>query len=193
MATLIDAAEFTANEIYQIQQTDAVEGAAIGASFSGIGISNQPHQQLANRTAFLKQRQDVNIANIGVLQAFMAGFTGSLQANGYLKIPIADIQRGPVTAIIQWGFFPLAAARINIDTEYTVTWPIRFPNAILLPPFGANYYNHTNGLNLVVSPVAYSTSGGTFVFDIPGLAVGANNAQIGPETTNGFSWLAIGF
>ena len=69
MATLIDAAEFTSNEVYQIQATDPVEGAASGASFSGTGISNQPHQQLANRTAFLKQRQDVNISNIGVLQA----------------------------------------------------------------------------------------------------------------------------
>ena len=72
MATLIDAAEFTSNEVYQIQATDPVEGAASGASFSGTGISNQPHQQLANRTAFLKQRQDVNIANIGVLQTFLA-------------------------------------------------------------------------------------------------------------------------
>jgi hypothetical protein len=83
MTTLIDSPEFSANEIYQIQQTDAVEGAAAGATFGGIGVSNQPHQQLANRTALLKQRQDVNIANIGVLQAFMAGFVGSLQANGY--------------------------------------------------------------------------------------------------------------
>jgi hypothetical protein len=35
MATLIDAAEFTSNEVYQIQATDPVEGAASGASFSG--------------------------------------------------------------------------------------------------------------------------------------------------------------
>jgi hypothetical protein len=40
MATLIDAAEFTSNEVYQIQATDPVEGAASGASFSGTGISN---------------------------------------------------------------------------------------------------------------------------------------------------------
>jgi hypothetical protein len=56
MATLLDAPEFTANEIYAIQQTDPVEGAAALASFSGLGVSNQPHQQLANRSAFLKQR-----------------------------------------------------------------------------------------------------------------------------------------
>jgi len=193
MTTLIDSAEFSANEIYEIQQADAVEGAAVGASFGGIGVSNQPHQQLANRTAFLKQRQDVNIASIGILQAFMAGFTGSLQTNGYLKIPVADSQRGAVIAIIQWGFYPLAQVRVPNDEQYNVTWPIRFPSAILTPPFGANYYYRTNGMNLVVSPVAYSTSGGTFVLDVPGLTVGANNAPIGPEITNGFAWLAIGF
>src|SRR5208282_2442936 len=99
MATLIDAAEFTSNEVYQIQATDRVEGAATGASFSGTGISNQPHQQLANRTAFLKQRQDANIANIGALQAFMAEFAGAMGPNGYLAIPIADVNRGSIVAM----------------------------------------------------------------------------------------------
>jgi len=130
MSTLLDSPEFSANEIYELQQTDAVEGAGSGASFGGIGVSNQPHQQLANRTALLKQRQDTNIASIGILQAFMAGFTGSLQANGYIQIPIADITRGQITAIIQWGYYPLPQVSIPEDTEYPVTWPIRFPNAI---------------------------------------------------------------
>lgn len=70
MTTLIDntSGEWVSNEVYEIQQTDRVEGAAAGASFGGIGISNQPHQQLANRTAFLYQRQSTNIANITALQ-----------------------------------------------------------------------------------------------------------------------------
>src|ERR1700722_6109003 len=110
MSTLIDNPEFSANEIYELQQTDAVEGAASGASFGGLGISNQPHQQLANRTALLKQRQDVNIASIGVLQAFMAGFIGSLQTNGYITIPINDVAGGPLAAIIRWAYYPLFEA-----------------------------------------------------------------------------------
>lgn len=189
MATLIDTPEYTANEVYEIQQTDAVEGAATGASFDGIGVSNEPHQQLANRTAFLKGRQDANIANLGVLQAFMAGFTGSLQTNGYLEIPLLDVQRGQITAVVQWGFMALPGVGISQDTEYSVNWPIRFPNAILIPPLAANLYLKTSGLNLVVSPVAYSVTGGIFVYDIPGSVSG------GPwkEITNGFSWLAIGF
>ena len=128
MATLIDAAEFTSNEVYQIQATDPVEGAASGASFSGTGISNQPHQQLANRTAFLKQRQDVNISNIAAMQAFQALFTGLMAQNGYLKIPIADINKGLIQYIIQWGL-------VNWGTPQTqglygpYSFPIAFPNA----------------------------------------------------------------
>jgi hypothetical protein len=67
MATLIDQAEYSPNEIYQISQTDKVEGAAAGASFGGLGVSNEPHQQLANRTAFLYGRQVTNIGNITAL------------------------------------------------------------------------------------------------------------------------------
>lgn len=89
MSTLIDQAEFSANEVYAIQQTDAVEGAATGASFGGIGVSNQPHQQLANRTAYIKNRQDTNIANIGILQGFAALFTGSMGSSGYIRLPSA--------------------------------------------------------------------------------------------------------
>jgi hypothetical protein len=191
MTTLIDSAEFTANEVYEIGQTDPVEGAATGASFGGIGISNQPHQQLANRTAFLKERQDANIANIGLLQTFAAGFAGSLQTNGYLRIPITDPQRGAVVAIIQWGYYALAQVRIANDTEYTVSWPIRFPTAILIPPLATNFYFKTGGMNTAASVVSYNQNGATFVLDVPGDLFGVNGATA--EVSNGFSWLAIGF
>jgi hypothetical protein len=189
MATLIDSPEFTANEVYEIQATDSVEGAASGASFGGLGLSNQPHQQLANRTAYLHGRQNTNIANIGVLQAFMAGFTGSLQTSGYLTIPITDISRGAVAALIQWGYYALSDQKIPNDQEFNVTWPITFPNAILLPPLATNVYASTSGFNTVASVVTYSRSGGTFVLDVPGgTSLGATG-----ERSNGFSWLAIGF
>jgi Putative tail fiber protein gp53-like, C-terminal len=191
MATLIDNSAFTADEVYQIAATDPVEGAATGASFSGLGISNRPHQQLANRTAFLKQRQDTNITNIGALQAFVAKFTGSLQTNGYLKIPLADVGRGAIVAIIQWGWHPLSANTISGDTQFTVTWPIAFPNAILLPPLATNFYKHTGGGNTVASVVSYSNSGGVFVLDVVGTLI--TSGQLIPEASNGFSWLAIGF
>jgi hypothetical protein len=155
MATLTDNASFTANEVYEIAATDPVEGAATGANYGGIGISNQPHQQLANRTALLKQRQDINIANISTLLGFMANFTGSLQQSGYLEIPIADVNRGAVNAIVQWGSITIVQGdfdrddiqrpdfegefgwwRHNHGAAKAVTFAIPFPNAILVPPIG---------------------------------------------------------
>ncbi len=191
MPTLIDNPEFTANEIYEIQQTDPVEGAGAGASFSGIGVSNEPHQQLANRTAFLYGRQNTNIANISALQSFVANFTGSLKAAGYLKIPLTDVSRGPMIAIIQWGYYALAQQSIPNDTAFTVTWPIPFPNAILLPPLATNVYYSTVGGNTAASVISYGASGATFVLDVPGVLM--QRAGLGNEQSNGFSWLAIGF
>jgi hypothetical protein len=186
MATLIDAAEFTSNEVYQIQATDPVEGAASGASFSGTGISNQPHQQLANRTAFLKQRQDVNISNIGVLQAFMAGFAGAVDANGYIAIPIADINRGSVVAILQWGaIFPEGV--LADDTSYTIYWPKAFPNACLWSLATlSNSQALVNTGKLIVDIVSFTTTVGTFRSDLIG-GVG------GQKPNDGFYWMAIGF
>jgi len=191
MATLIDSPEFTANEIYEIQQTDPVEGAGTGASFSGIGVSNEPHQQLANRTALLHGRQNTNIANIGALQSFVAGFTGSLKTAGYLKIPLTDVSRGPAIAIIQWGYYALAQQSIPNDTQFTATWPIPFPNAILLPPLATNVYYSTAGGNTAAAVISYGVSGATFVLDVPGTLL--QKAGLGNEQSNGFSWLAIGF
>ncbi len=191
MATLLDNPAFTADEVYEILATDMLEGAATGASFGGLGISNQPHQQLANRTAFLKQRQDTNITNIGALQAFVAKFTGSLQTNGYLEIPLTDVARGAVVAIIQWGWYSLPAVHIGIDTQYTVVWPIPFPNTILLPPLAPNVYKQTGGGNTAASVISWNTSQGVFVLDIPGVLVASGQSI--PEISNGFSWLAIGF
>jgi Putative tail fiber protein gp53-like, C-terminal len=190
MPTLIDIPEFSSNEIYELQQADAVEGAAEGAGFGGIGISNQPHQQLANRTALLKQRQDVNIGSIGILQTFMAGFTGTLQANGFIRIPVTDVLRGQISMVIQWGYYPLPQVGISGDTEFPVTWPIRFSNAILTPPLASNVYYKTGGRNTVASAVSWNTTGGVFVLDVPN---GASGSFSGNEKTSGFSWIALGF
>jgi hypothetical protein len=186
MATLIDAAEFTSNEVYQIQATDPVEGAASGASFSGTGISNQPHQQLANRTAFLKQRQDVNVSNIGVLQLFQGLFTGLMAQNGYLKIPVADINKGLVQYVIQWGaMFP--GGGLDNDTSYTVTWPAAFPNACVWSSATlSNSRALRNTGQLIVDVVSFTTISGTFRSDLIG-----GVAQQLPN--DGFYWMAIGF
>ncbi|HYB92377.1 MAG TPA: hypothetical protein VEC38_15175 [Candidatus Binataceae bacterium] len=194
MATLVDAPEFTANEIYEIQATDPVEGAASGASFGGVGISNQPHQQLANRSAFLKGRQDTNIANIAALQAFTVLFSGARGPNGYLKIPYDDVNAGANQVLmVQWGTLSIPGTIITGDTRYSITFPTAFPN-LCYGVISANLYKKTAGANTVASPVSGSinTSGFTVVFDVSdGIAEAAGGSV--HETTDGAFWIAIGY
>ena len=189
MATLIDAAEYTSNEVYQIQATDPVEGAASGASFSGTGVSNQPHQQLANRTAFLKQRQDVNVSNIGVLQAFQALFTGRMAQNGYLKIPVADINKGLIQYVIQWGFVNWGQPGNPHGLYGPYTFPIAFPNAceVFLPiTVNPNASSSSNGEDVIMVP--FTDLPTATQFWVYNNALGAGN-----DNNSGFYWIAIGF
>jgi hypothetical protein len=186
MATLIDTANYTANEVYEIQATDAVEGAAIDASFSGLGISNQPHQQLANRTSFLKQRQDVNIASLSVLRTFMAGFVGLIDGNGYLKIPVADINRGSVSAIVEWGsHFP--GGGLDLNTTYSVTWPLAFPNSCLWVIAALSNSTAVNTGKVIIDVVSRTKTAGVFRSDRIG------GALVTQQPNDGFYWMAIGF
>jgi hypothetical protein len=182
MANLTDTPEFTANEVYQIASTDPVEGAASGASFSGNGVSNQPHQQLANRTAFLKQRQDTNIANIATLLAFMAKFVGSMGPSGYLEIPFLDVNRGAITAVIQWGFQAFAFASGDVNVQ--VTWPIAFPNACFWAGATPQGDDFSAGIRSASAP-NFTKLVGNFVMGWTG-----DNDDPDPR---GFYWLAIGF
>ena len=200
MPTLIDTAGFNPNEVYALQQTDQVEGAAVGASFNGIGVSNQPHQQLANRTAFLKSRQDTNIANIGVLQAFDALFSGSMGATGYVRLPFADLSRGQIQATLQWGFYSFAGlAPSDISNEpLTITLPVPFANA---NEWACAFYASNNTLSLgalagsaltleAITPLGKSAI--SFFSDWNGS--GGIRVASGTKTgLTGFFWLALGF
>ena len=187
MAILIDAPSFTANEVYAIQATDRVEGSAAGASFGGLGLSNQPHQQLANRTSFLKQRQDTNIGNIAALQAFVSMFTGLMGPNGYLQVPFMDVNRGLMTATVQWGaVFP--SRGLGKDQSYAVNWPLRFPTSCVWAM--ASLSNRTADINagkLVMETVSLTTISGVFMSDF---ISGASDAS---HPNDGFYWVSIGF
>ena len=75
---------YTDGDVYQIPQTDTVEGAATGASFSGLGVDNQPHQVLLNKTKVLRVNQLADEVNISTLLAFKALFNGTLGVRGQL-------------------------------------------------------------------------------------------------------------
>ncbi|HTT75603.1 MAG TPA: hypothetical protein VMF50_06430 [Candidatus Binataceae bacterium] len=185
MATLIDVPEFTLNEVYAMQQTDPVEGAAAGASFSGIGISNQPHQQLANRTAFLKQRQDTNINNIGVLQAFQAAFTSLMEPNGYLITAALDVNRGAINPMLQWGQY---GSPLPPNSSYSFNFPNTFANAceiVLAVSFNPAINQGYGQCTLEV--VSWSKSGAVVNVDIIGNSSGSQSG------IPGFVWVALGF
>jgi len=191
--TLIDSPEWTNNEIYEILSTDPVEGAALGASFAGLGIDNEPHQQLANRTAFLHNQQATDLANISVLQAFAAGFISHMATNGYLKIPATDTSLGKISVIVEWGTYSIPGTVLHGDTPESLSWPIAFPHALFLV-MATNLYNATAGENTVISVQSgtQSTTGCTFMYDMNnGLAAAIGGST--HETTDGFQWLAIGY
>jgi hypothetical protein len=186
MANLIDAPGFSANEVYEIQATDPVEGSAIGASFGGLGLSNQPHQQLANRTSYLKQRQDTNIGNIVALQAFTGFFKGLMGANGYLEIPFLDVDRGLITAIVQWG---KNVGALIADGDFSVSWPIPFSNQCVwaLASLSNAGDNHGAGV-IVMETVSIAAASGVFKSDWSGIGTAGQAAL-----NDGFYWLAFGF
>ncbi len=201
MATIIDTPSFSANEIYQIQATDKVEGAAEGASFGGIGISNQPHQQLADRTAYLKQRQDTNIGNIGALQSFAGMFKGSMAASGYLEIPFMDVNRGLIAALVQWGFCSidgLVQAQLT-NQALSISFPMEFPAACewVIGQWGSN--NQTgpgalSGAALGLETLSITRTQATFFADFDGQGVvSIANSAAGKRGLTGFYWVAIGF
>jgi hypothetical protein len=89
MASLTDNASYTPNEVYRISQADVVEGAAAGATFSGIGIDNQPHQQLANRTAWLYgQVQNLN-AEVATLNTEVAAIQALMKRSAATALMVS--------------------------------------------------------------------------------------------------------
>jgi hypothetical protein len=203
MATLIDTPAFTENEVYEIQATDAVEGAASGASLGGIGLSNQPHQQLANRTALLKRRQDANVANIGALQAFTALFKGLMGPSGYVEIPFLDVNRGMIAAVVQWGFISidgLTGPQIE-NKVLSFNFPIAFPNACewMLPAWASNSQTGPGALSSAalgletLSNSLNKTGASVFADWNDAGTVNVANSATGKSGITGFFWIAVGF
>lgn len=98
MAGLTETAQW-APEIYQIEQTDPVHGGPPDLG-QGQGIVNAPHQELANRTAWLKQQLASLQADFAALDvsgdidarinALVAGAPAALDTLGELATALGD-------------------------------------------------------------------------------------------------------
>jgi hypothetical protein len=140
---------WTDGDVYQIPQTDEVEGAATGASFLGLGVENQPHQVLLNKIQYTHAKQLVDETNISILQTFAGLFTSSMGVNGWIKLGAQDVSLGQIQPILMWGAISLLGLPSGItdqtglnNTLFTFNWPLAggFPNACLAlyPYFQSN-------------------------------------------------------
>jgi hypothetical protein len=184
---------WTDGDVYEIVQTDQQEGAALNASFGGLGVDNQPHQILLNKIELIHNHQVTDEANITAIANFEALFTGLMGPNGYAKIPVADVSRGLIQYIVQWGgYYPPGGVTgddggkvAGAFPSYTVTWPIPFPNACYWAGATMNYTNGgvTVTPDLGVGIVSLGLTSGNFFV----------NLFNGNGVTAGFTWMAIGF
>ena len=200
---------WTENDVYEIAQTDEIEGASMGASFGGLGVDNQPHQALLNKVNLVHAKQIADEALIATLvnQQFIA----SLGPTGYLELPSVDEVLGDISIILQWGVFSLLpyAAQLNgpaplpIPSSFPITFSIAFPNAIwqLIPYLETNDATTDIGvanavasvfmpltpLGLLNNSIVYTTQAGNQTgFDI---LISNRN---GPGLT-AFNWVALGY
>lgn len=124
-------------DIYQIPQTDTVEGAATGASFNGIGVENQPHQVILNKVQLTHTKQLVDETNIAIIQAFDALFVSSMGTSGYIKLGTTDVNLGLIQPIYMWGqvYLPTDLGSNPYTQPITVTfaWPLAggFPHQVV--------------------------------------------------------------
>ena len=111
-------------DVYQIPQTDTIEGAASGASFSGLGVINQPHQLLLNKLNWLKKQSVQATSDVG--------------ASGWYKFSDNDANLGLIKPIVQWGSLTQSGPVMIqgggpgqvFGATFTVTFPISFSAAI---------------------------------------------------------------
>lgn len=177
------------NDVYEIQQTDSVEGAGVGASFNGIGVDNQPHQILLNKAEKLHAQQLADEAIIASLKK-TAGATSVVGATGWLKFNANDTNLGLINIYFQWGTITLVNAGITSGITLIIpfSFPIPFAQACW---FLTTYFNVFNTQNpdqseYIAYPLSpYQVQNNSMVWSVVGESVDVRKAPT-------VSWMAIG-
>lgn len=196
---------WTDGDVYQIPQTDTVEGAALSASFSGLGVANQPHQLLLNKIQNLYNAQLRDESNIAFLQSILT-LTSHAGSGGWMQLPMNDVNLGHIDLILQWGTLSLIGQpnSVLLDNILSITFPEPFPNAIwLMWPYWQS--NNTTGLLVyqggsflvleVVIPMGLSTVQIASDVNEVILAHEPQTAQTATDGTGitGIGWFALGY
>jgi hypothetical protein len=183
---------WTDGDVYEIVQTDEVEGASTGAAFAGLGVDNQPHQVLLNKINYIHGKQLIDEANITALQGLTQLITSDVGLNGWLKLGAEDVNLGQIQLIIQWGTISLLGfAGSSVPTIITFSFPIAYPNAIwMLVPYYET--NSTAAISIqidiaIVSPLQKQGNQIAHSLKTSDIASGST-----PGIT-GIGWVALGY
>ncbi len=204
MVAITERAEW-AEQIRQIEANDPVQGGENG-------IDNIPHQQLANRTAYLKKQFDdlkknhlsnndlensldsddsnkALTANQGKIlkelidsKSSQDDFTQSFAQNGYCKLPNG--------LVLQWGFVPASQLRIILaqsrECSAVVNLPIAFQHHCLNATATIKATKVGYWLDLFAQVVAFDNTSLT-------LQTATIEGYINADGYDGIFWQAIGF
>jgi hypothetical protein len=176
MATLIEDLTYTwvDNDVYKIDKDDPVEGAATSASFSGLGVDNEPHQQLVNKVRFVRRS----------LLAFAAQFTGTLANLGFLRIPV-----GSASILIQWGRNGvMIPAGVGFLTQQN--FPVPFTTALFelwISPIDAG-----DGGRIVTPPMHWVPSASTLALYVATGFGSTDSSLPNRRVETQWAWLAVG-
>lgn len=182
---------WTANDTYKLDGNDAVEGAAAGASFGGLGNDNQPHQKLANRTSALYNAIQ---AFAGEHDFLFNSVSLPAHADGLLIFPMAFA--GSNTPVwVQFGFITIGPTTGSANGVLQRPWFQEFPNQVLsVQCTPAILTDVSTPLSMQVTPILVACSKTTFSFrwQIEFVLTGAG--AVNPGTVPwGFNYLALGF
>ena len=188
-------------DVYKILQTDEVEGASSGASFSNLGVDNQPHQVLLNKIELLHKNLLADEATLAEIAAQQ--FTSSAGVNGWISIGSDDVNLGLIRPILQWGTISLLPyAATPPPPSFTFNFPITFPNAVWLLAAALQASNvgskFLNGVTLTpILPL--NRQGNGLLWLVPSAASGTgfqgiyNSAAKSPSGYTNIAWIALGY
>jgi len=214
---------WTDGDVYQIPQTDLVEGAWPGASFGGQGVANQPHQLILDKLEQIRANQIADEATLAAMLtiAFQSGvglnsagvFTSGQAPNGWLKFTTNDAFYGQLQLMLQWGWISLAPWIELVEgspsypdppNPFPFSFPIPFAQVALevIP-----YWTSTSGFRTrvgieMVAPIQLQNN--QFIFSSAGMSLADTADLIGDEITgtgkqitgggiSGIGWFALGW
>lgn len=170
-ATITDHPNWADNEVLLIPADAPVEGAKEGGSYGGLGIDNYPHQQLANRTAFLLQ----------LVGQVASATVGEAAESGWVAIPFMEGGTTRRNLLVQWGTSQVTIPP-NRRANHAVSWPRQFLSllCVVAVPILYSTLQDPNEFLVQYSPGASST------------VIGEFGCRSTTSARHDFSWLAIG-